>query len=329
MAATIACAQMQPQQPGMGMGASGQMPGTAGEQTPTGQNNAPVDDRTLLKQVHEQLARNNDLNDVEVNVQNGVVTLEGSVPRKQDRKQAKQLAESVPGVRKVNENLKVHPGGASASLGADAAGAGSGESAENAEQQNNTAGSIYGNTSAASGTTTGHSAMGQAGASTSTAPSMNPGTTPAQNGGARNTAITPSQTMTAPPPIAPEGGVAGAVQATPGTAGTGGTSGSVGGNAGAQPGAAGSQPTTASTPGSMNEMAVTPPNNTSLQLELQAAFRQDPRLDGDNIISKVTDDSIDLSGTVSNGKNKQIAKSLAESYAGNRKVVDHLTVRGK
>ena len=43
----------------------------------------------------------------------------------------------------------------------------------------------------------------------------------------------------------------------------------------------------------------------------------------------VTDDAIDLSGTVATGKEKQTAKRIAQSYAGNRKVKDHITVSGK
>jgi hypothetical protein len=43
----------------------------------------------------------------------------------------------------------------------------------------------------------------------------------------------------------------------------------------------------------------------------------------------VTEDTIDLSGTVMTGKEKQTAKRIAQSYAGNRKVKDHLTVTGR
>ena len=43
----------------------------------------------------------------------------------------------------------------------------------------------------------------------------------------------------------------------------------------------------------------------------------------------VTDSAIELSGTVSTGKEKQTAERIAQSYAGNRKVVDRITVTGK
>jgi hypothetical protein len=137
MAGGVATAQMRPggnQQPGgmgqpsgqhipgmgePGMGGSGRMPGDDQQQNRTDKASTPnVDDDTLLRQVHEQLARSNEFNDVKISVKQGVVTLEGSVPRKQDRKEAKQMAESVPGVRKVKEKLSIRPGGASASAGA-------------------------------------------------------------------------------------------------------------------------------------------------------------------------------------------------------------------
>ena len=52
-------------------------------------------------------------------------------------------------------------------------------------------------------------------------------------------------------------------------------------------------------------------------------------MSNDSINVNVTDTEIDLSGTVASGKEKQTAKRIAQSYAGNRKVKDHLTVSGK
>jgi osmotically-inducible protein OsmY len=289
MASSVAMAQMQPgmggQQPGgmgqsppgqhipgmgePGMGGTDRMPGEdqqqnttdTAKQTPT----AKVDDDTLMRQVHEQLATKNELNDVKIGVKDGVVTLEGSVPQKQDRKEAKQLAESVPGVRKVKEKLSVRSEGSSA--GAGAVGGVSGTGSTNPETRNNNAGSISGNTSAESGTQAGTASMGQAGASSSTAPSINPGTTPGSNAG--------------------------------GTAAT-------------------SQGESAGT---------TLPDNASLQEQLQSAFKNDPNLRKSEVATNVTDDTIELTGTVATGKDRQAAKAIAESYAGNRKVVDHLTVK--
>jgi len=77
------------------------------------------------------------------------------------------------------------------------------------------------------------------------------------------------------------------------------------------------------------EVGTTLPDNASLQGQIQTAFRHDPSLADDSITANVTDTTIELTGTVSSGKDRQSAKALAESYAGNRKVVDHLTVANK
>ena len=47
------------------------------------------------------------------------------------------------------------------------------------------------------------------------------------------------------------------------------------------------------------------------------------------VIVNVTDDLVELSGTVRNGKEKQTARRIAQSFAGNRKLVDHITVTGE
>ena len=52
-------------------------------------------------------------------------------------------------------------------------------------------------------------------------------------------------------------------------------------------------------------------------------------MSSDNVNVTVSDDSIDLSGTVATGKERQTARRIAQSYAGNRKVKDHITVSGK
>ncbi len=249
-----------------GMGGAGQLPGNDPQQNTTKQTKAPtVDDDTLLRQVHEQLATSNDFNYVKISVKNGIVMLEGVVPRKEDRKQAKQLAESVPGVRGVKEKLSVGPTGTSANAASSGGTSGgiSGTGSANPETTNHTAGSIAGNASAASGTAANTASRGQAGASTSSAPSSNPGTTPGSNAGT--------------PPAS--------------TVGT------------------------------------TLSDSASLQGELQAAFKNDPNLKNDGLVANVTDDSIELTGTVANGKDRQAAKSIAESYAGNRKVIDHITIK--
>jgi len=64
-------------------------------------------------------------------------------------------------------------------------------------------------------------------------------------------------------------------------------------------------------------------------MQVQNALQKEPTLSNDNITVSVTDDTIELNGTVSSGKEKQTAKRIAQSYAGNRKVKEHLTVSGQ
>ena len=133
-ATTLATGQMTPssqgQQPSSGMpdasqqsAPSSQYPSTMGNDqtssnTNTSRSNAKpmVDDQTLEKQIHDQLAADPSLSGVQATVQNGVVHLEGTVASKADRKKAKELAKSVPGVTKVKEKITVSAsGGTSAS----------------------------------------------------------------------------------------------------------------------------------------------------------------------------------------------------------------------
>ncbi len=66
-----------------------------------------------------------------------------------------------------------------------------------------------------------------------------------------------------------------------------------------------------------------------IQMQVQNALQKEPTLSNDNITVSVTDDAIELNGTVASGKEKQTAKRIAQSYAGNRKVKEHLTLAGQ
>lgn len=77
---------------------------------------ASVDDSTLRREVHEQLARQEALANVHPTVRDGVVYLQGSVPTQAARMEARKAAESVQGVRGVKEELTINPhSGAAAS----------------------------------------------------------------------------------------------------------------------------------------------------------------------------------------------------------------------
>ena len=99
-------------------------------------------------------------------------------------------------------------------------------------------------------------------------------------------------------------------------------------------------PTTPTSTGTVgSNPSTTPPDQSTsqgantvstgdLQAQIQNALKNEPTLANDNINVSVTDNEIDLSGTVANGKARQTAKRIAQSYAGNRKVKEHLTLSG-
>jgi hypothetical protein len=69
-------------------------------------------------------------------------------------------------------------------------------------------------------------------------------------------------------------------------------------------------------------------DNTTLQTQIQTALKNEPTLSNDTITVNVTDSTVDLSGTASSKKERQTARRIAQSYANNRKVTDHITVSG-
>jgi osmotically-inducible protein OsmY len=66
------------------------------------------DDNRIRKNVTDRLADDTDLDasDIEVGVDNGAVTLSGSVDSLWDKRRAEDLAKSVPGVNGVNNKLR-------------------------------------------------------------------------------------------------------------------------------------------------------------------------------------------------------------------------------
>jgi BON domain len=67
-------------------------------------------------------------------------------------------------------------------------------------------------------------------------------------------------------------------------------------------------------------------SDSDLQSQIQQALNKEPTLAGDTVNARVSDRSIDISGNVGNAKQKLTATRIAESYAENRKVEDHLTI---
>lgn len=82
-------------------------------------------------------------------------------------------------------------------------------------------------------------------------------------------------------------------------------------------------PDASSSPDMSGKQSSTSAAGTEVQSQIQSALQQQG-LSG--VSASVTDQSIDLSGTVSSKKEKQSARSIANTYANGRKVNDNITV---
>jgi hypothetical protein len=103
-----------------------QIPDTMGPNTQTQtQQIAKVPDATLTGDIQQQLASDPAFAGVQVAAHNGRVELTGSVPTKEDRKKAKEMAKSVPGVTSVKEHLTVGSNRVTGSMPGDSGATGS------------------------------------------------------------------------------------------------------------------------------------------------------------------------------------------------------------
>lgn len=80
--------------------------------------------------------------------------------------------------------------------------------------------------------------------------------------------------------------------------------------------------------GSTETQAVTSEaaSSSEMQTQIQNALRNEPMLANDAVTVAVSDDEISVSGTVASAKEKLTAERIVQSYAGNRKVKNHLKV---
>ena len=69
-------------------------------------------------------------------------------------------------------------------------------------------------------------------------------------------------------------------------------------------------------------------SNAELQSRIDDALRNEPTLGASHVVSKVSDNGIELSGTVGSAKDKQTAERIASSFDGNRKLTDNIAVTG-
>jgi hypothetical protein len=75
-----------------------------------------------------------------------------------------------------------------------------------------------------------------------------------------------------------------------------------------------------------NNQMGTPQNANQIRFDIQNALSQQGTLSGSNIQVNVTDTDVELTDTVATPDQKQTAERIAGSYAGSRRVVNHITV---
>jgi osmotically-inducible protein OsmY len=81
------------------------------------------------------------------------------------------------------------------------------------------------------------------------------------------------------------------------------------------------------TPDTSSAAAVVP--DKDLQNQIQNALSKEPTLSGDTVNITVSANDIEMNGSVATAREKQTATRIVQSYAGNKKVVSHLTITGR
>jgi hypothetical protein len=165
-------------------------------------------------------------------------------------------------------------------------------------------------------TSSGSAASGQ------TTPSNNAGSISGNATAANPQAPAPANPSTSQP-------LPGTTQGTPSSAGTQ-TSGQPGSATDASGGGVAGSAGTSSAPAQVPE---TPAVNTNpvvpdaeLQSQIQNALTREPTLAGESVHVAVAEDNIEMNGNVATAKEKITATRIVQSYAGNKKIVSHLTV---
>ncbi len=298
------------------MGTAGQTPTQDQMGSPTSANtqSATVDDQTLQRQIHDQLASNPNLQNVQVSVNNGKATLSGTVASKSDRKEARKLAKSIQGVKKVKDELtvssesaatKANPGG-SGSMSENAGAASSSTattpeaSGSAAQEQNEQTGSTSATTPNSTSSNPMNEQPPQSSSSSMSSSSSTSSTTPEESNSNSQWGSQSSQAQTENPNAA----------------------------SGTNPQSTAEQSGSSNAVGAPSGMGSSQSSASSDQVrnDIQTAFRNEPTLTSSNIAVNVTDDSVELSGTVPSSADRDEAKRIAESYAGSRRVVDNIRV---
>jgi trimeric autotransporter adhesin len=240
----------------------------------------------LTQQLHDKFAADPALANVRFHVSKGVVTLIGKVDSAEQVAHAKEVAMSVDGVKTVRNRVKV---------ASTSAAAGSDTHANSIAGSTNTTPDLKPNVAGTQGVE--NNSTGSIGKDAS-------GTNPQISAGGNNSTTTTTNASGGSVP-SNAGSIAGNTSAASGT------------QAGTLP--AGDQSASASSSSS---------DSASLESTIQDKLKSEPMLSSSSVNVNVTDATIELSGSVATGKEKQTAERIAQSYAGNRKLVNRITVSG-
>lgn len=158
---------------------------------------------------------------------------------------------------------------------------------------------------------------GQTSSQTQTPPVTS--TTPAAQigSGAQNKAGTPAPTTAPGSQANPTGAAQASEQQTPAAPATGGVAGAASDSATQPP----SPEATAA--------GIAAPSDPELESQIQNALNKEPTLTGDSTHVTVSADTIELAGNVNTSKEKITATRIVQSYAGSKKVMNHLVIGGK
>jgi hypothetical protein len=70
------------------------------------------------------------------------------------------------------------------------------------------------------------------------------------------------------------------------------------------------------------------PNADDLRTRIHTALEREPSLSGTNLALTISDTTIDISGNANTPRQRMTARRIVQSFAGNRKVQERITVAG-
>jgi osmotically-inducible protein OsmY len=312
-----------------------------GQDTSSTQSTAPSSQTThsksashdgdLTQQLQTKFSQDPAFANVLVSVTKATALITGSVPAKADKKRAKELAKSISGVKHVKDELTINPSAGKstkddnkptdASLNSPASNNAATAASNSANPPNGEPSATSNNPNSQASSPTG--ASGTAASVASPGAGENASSAPQSTGNAasENNMAGQGSTANQTPSAAPN--TSGASANPPSASQPMVGSGAIGANAGGS-----TSPSPANAAGNA-DLGASVNDTATLQGQIQNALQNEPTLRNDNVNVTVTDSTIELSGTVQNGKEKETARRIASSFAGNRRVKDRVTLSGK